>query len=145
MTRHWGMALAPWDAIGGGHFQTKAQIEERKRNKEGIRSLMSQEQTEQEIKVSEALEKVAKAHGVESITAVALAYVMAKTPNVFPLVRIALVAPHTAEITLNLFLSTGRWTESRTPPAEHQESGNQAIHQGHRRARGGDIFRCRFP
>lgn len=86
MTRHWGMALAPWDAIGGGHFQTKAQLEERKKNNEGLRSIMAPGQTEQEAKVSEALEKVAKAHGVDSITAVALAYVMAKTPYVFPLV-----------------------------------------------------------
>lgn len=91
MARHWGMALAPWDAMGGGHFQTKAQMEERKKNNEGVRSIMVQGQTEQEVKVSEALEKVAKSHGVESITAIALAYVMAKTPNVFPLVSTACV------------------------------------------------------
>ena len=39
-------------------------------------------QSEQEVKISEALGKVAEEHGIESVTAVALAYVMSKTPNV---------------------------------------------------------------
>jgi len=86
MCRHFGMALCPWDAIGGGHFQTKAQIEERKKNNEGLRNIFGADQTEQEAKVSEALEKVGKEHGIDSPTAVALAYVMAKAPNVFPIV-----------------------------------------------------------
>lgn len=87
MARHWGMALAPWDAIGGGKFQTKKQLEERKKNNEGLRSMMgSGDQNENEEKISAALEKVANAHGLESPTAVALAYVMAKTPRVFPIV-----------------------------------------------------------
>ncbi|KAK4504784.1 hypothetical protein PRZ48_002746 [Zasmidium cellare] len=87
MARHWGMALAPWDAIGGGKFQTKKQIEERKKNNEGLRSMMgSGDQNEKEEKMSAALEKVANEHGLESPTAVALAYVMAKAPRVFPIV-----------------------------------------------------------
>lgn len=86
MARHWGMAIAPWDAIGGGKFQTKKQLEERKKNNEGLRSIFGGEQSENEAKISEALEKVANEHGIESPTAVALAYVMAKTPNVFPIV-----------------------------------------------------------
>lgn len=87
MARHWGMALAPWDAIGGGKFQTKKQIEERKKNNEGLRSMMgSGDQNEKEEKISAALEKVANEHGLESPTAVALAYVMAKAPRVFPIV-----------------------------------------------------------
>lgn len=87
MCRHFGMALAPWDAIGGGKFQTKKQLEERKKNNEGLRSMMgSGEQNENEVKMSEALEKVANQHGVNSPTAVALAYVMAKAPYVFPIV-----------------------------------------------------------
>lgn len=86
MARHYGMALAPWDAIGGGKFQTKKQLEERKKNNEGLRSILGQGQNEKEAKMSEALEKVANAHGLESPTAVALAYVMAKAPNVFPIV-----------------------------------------------------------
>lgn len=87
MARAFGMALAPWDAIGGGRFQSKKALEERKKAGEGLRSLMGgPEQTEQEVKISEALAKVADEHGIESVTAVALAYVMAKTPYVFPIV-----------------------------------------------------------
>lgn len=87
MARHFGMAIAPWDAIGGGKFQTKKMLEEKKKNNEGLRAIMgSGEQTENEEKISAALEKVANAHGIDSPTAVALAYVMAKTPNVFPIV-----------------------------------------------------------
>lgn len=93
MARHYGMALAPWDAIGGGKFQTKKQLEERKKNGEGLRSIFGGEQTEQQAKISEALEKVANAHGLESPTAVALAYVMAKAPNVFPIVVSIYSAP----------------------------------------------------
>lgn len=86
MARHFGMALAPWDVLGGGKFQSKAAIEERKKNNEGLRSLMgSSGQNEDEVKISAALEEVANEHNV-TVTAVALAYVMSKTINVFPLV-----------------------------------------------------------
>jgi len=87
LCRHWGMAIAPWDAIGGGKFQSKKAMEERKKNNESLRSMMgSGDQTEQEVKISAALEEVAQAHGIESVTAVALAYVMSQAPNVFPIV-----------------------------------------------------------
>lgn len=86
MARQFGMALAPWDVLGGGHFQTKEAMEERKKTGEGIRSMMGQGQSEDEVKISEALAKVAAEHGIKSVTAVALAYVMAKTTNVFPIV-----------------------------------------------------------
>lgn len=87
MANHYGMALCPWDVIGGGKFQTSKQMEERKKNQEQLRSIMGNEQTEQEAKVSAALEKVAGEHGKDiSISAIALAYVMNKAPKVFPLV-----------------------------------------------------------
>ena len=86
MCRHFGMAIAPWDALGGGKFQTKKQLEERKKNNEGLRSMLGGEQTEQEEKISAALEKVANEHGLDSPTTIALAYVMAKVPRVFPIV-----------------------------------------------------------
>jgi aryl-alcohol dehydrogenase-like predicted oxidoreductase len=87
MARHFGMALAPWDVIGGGKFQSKKQIEERKKAGEGLRSMMgSGEQTPQEEKVSAALEKVAGEHGIESLSTIALAYVLQKTPRVFPII-----------------------------------------------------------
>lgn len=87
MARHFGMALAPWDCLGGGKFQTKKSLDERKKKGERLRSMMGDgTQTEDEIRMSEALAKVAEEHGIESVTAIALAYVMSKAPNVFPLV-----------------------------------------------------------
>ncbi|KAK9371717.1 NADP-dependent oxidoreductase domain-containing protein [Lipomyces chichibuensis] len=86
MARHFGMALAPWDVLGGGKFQTKKAVEERKKKGEGLRNVIGADQTEDEVKMSEALAKVASEHGIESVTAIALAYVLAKAPNVFPLV-----------------------------------------------------------
>lgn len=86
MARSFGMALAPWDVLGQGHFQSKKALEERKKNGEGLRSLRGAEQTEDQRRMSEALEKVASEHGIESVTAIALAYVLAKAPNVFPIV-----------------------------------------------------------
>lgn len=86
MARHFGMALAPWDVLGGGHFQSEKQVAEREKSGEGLRSLMGNKQTEAEKRISEALSSVAAEHGIESVTAVALAYVLCKAPNVFPLV-----------------------------------------------------------
>lgn len=86
MARHFGMALAPWDVLGSGHFQTAKQLEERKKTGEGLRSMMGGEQTEEERRISEALATVAAEHGIESVTTIALAYVLCKAPNVFPLV-----------------------------------------------------------
>ena len=87
MARHYGMALAPWDVLGGGKFQSKKTLEERKKKGEGLRTIFgSGEQTDEEVRISEALAQVASEHGIESVTAIALAYVLAKTPNVFPLV-----------------------------------------------------------
>ncbi|KAK7748113.1 putative aryl-alcohol dehydrogenase aad14 [Cytospora paraplurivora] len=88
MARHFGMALAPWDVLGGGKFQSKAELEKRKNAGETLRARAGQprHQTEDEVKVSEALAKVAAEHGIESVTAVALAYVMSKASNVFPII-----------------------------------------------------------
>ncbi|BCS24397.1 putative aryl-alcohol dehydrogenase Aad14 [Aspergillus puulaauensis] len=86
MARHFGMAIAPWDSIGGGKFQSKRQLEARQKAGESLRSIGPVAQSEDEVRVSEALEKVAAEHGVESVTTIALAYVMSKAPYVFPVV-----------------------------------------------------------
>ena len=86
MARHFGMALAPWDVLGGGKFQSKKALEERKKNNEGLRSMMGGGQSDDEAKMSEALCKVAAEHGLESPTTIALAYVLNKHPHVFPIV-----------------------------------------------------------
>ncbi|AJT03691.1 AAR_G0044080.mRNA.1.CDS.1 [Saccharomyces cerevisiae] len=87
MARHFGMALAPWDVMGGGRFQSKKAMEERKKNGEGLRTFVGgPEQTELEVKISKALTKIAEEHGTESVTAIAIAYVRSKAKNVFPLI-----------------------------------------------------------
>jgi len=87
MARHFGMALAPWDVVGGGKFQSKKSLEERKQKGEGLRSLMgSNGQSETEAKISDALCNVAAEHGLESPTTIALAYVMAKYPFTYPII-----------------------------------------------------------
>ncbi|KAJ5233790.1 Aldo/keto reductase [Penicillium citrinum] len=88
MARQFNMALAPWDVLGGGKFQSKAEIERRNNAGETLRSRPGgvAHQTEDEIRISEALAKVASEHGIESLTAIALSYVMSKAGNVFPIV-----------------------------------------------------------
>lgn len=77
MCRDEGMGLAPWGALGGGAFKT----EEQRRSQEGRKI----EATEEQIKISGVLEKIANRKNT-TITSVALAYVMHKTPYVFPIV-----------------------------------------------------------
>ncbi|KAI8947746.1 norsolorinic acid reductase [Xylaria longipes] len=77
MTKNEGMGLAPWGALGGGKFKTE---EQRKKNQG-----RDNPPTETEVKVTKALEAVAKRKNT-LITSVAQAYVMHKTPYVFPII-----------------------------------------------------------
>ncbi|KAJ9109372.1 hypothetical protein QFC21_000702 [Naganishia friedmannii] len=87
MAHHFGMALAPWDVLGGGHLQSKKQLEERKAQGEKLRAFTGAgDQNEIEAKFSEVLSKIADAHQVDSVTTIALAYVLQKAPYVFPIV-----------------------------------------------------------
>ncbi|GIJ89550.1 putative aryl-alcohol dehydrogenase aad14 [Aspergillus pseudoviridinutans] len=118
MARHFGMALAPWDVLGGGKFKTKEEIEQRKAQGVGLRSILTPEQSEGEAAMSVALEKVAKEHGIKSLTAVALAYVMAKAPNVFPLVggrRVEHLQDNIQALSLRLTASQIEYLESQNP------------------------------
>jgi aryl-alcohol dehydrogenase-like predicted oxidoreductase len=72
------MGLAPWGALGGGNFKTDEQRKSQEGRKMGEASPAA-------IKISKVLERIANNHKVE-ITSVALAYVMQKTPYVFPIV-----------------------------------------------------------
>lgn len=74
-----GMALAPWGALGRGNFRAAEDLEKAK--EEGRRAPPSDD----EKKVSAALEKLAKEKKT-AITSIALAYVMQKAPNVYPIV-----------------------------------------------------------
>ncbi|KAL5533641.1 hypothetical protein ACEPAG_101 [Sanghuangporus baumii] len=88
MARTLGLALAPWNVLASGRLRTDAEEERRMASGERGRVIFSDEwkRTENERKISVALEKVAKEVGTEHITAVAIAYVMQKTPYVFPII-----------------------------------------------------------
>lgn len=85
-----GLALAPWQVLAGGKLRSDAEEERRRKTGENGRSVFGPwERTEDETKVSHALEKVAKEVGLDAdlgIPAVAIAYVMQKTPYVFPII-----------------------------------------------------------
>jgi aryl-alcohol dehydrogenase-like predicted oxidoreductase len=81
MLRKEGMGFAPWGVIGQGKFMSKSQLEERKASNEPIRG---GEQSEKDIKISEALAKIGDELGA-SVTAVALAWAFRKMPYVFPI------------------------------------------------------------
>ncbi|GAB1206315.1 hypothetical protein APSETT445_005000 [Aspergillus pseudonomiae] len=53
---------------------------------EALRAIGPATQSAEEARMSEALEKVAAEHGVDSVTAIALAYVLSKSPYVFPII-----------------------------------------------------------
>jgi len=88
MARAEGLALAPWDVLGGGKIRTDAEETRRRETGENGRTIFGRtwERTEEERKVCLALEQVGKEVGTESVTAVAIAYVLHKTPYVFPII-----------------------------------------------------------
>lgn len=82
-----GLAIAPWSVLALGRLRTDAEEERRRKTGEKGRMIMSTswERTDDEKKMSVALEKVAKEVGTERISAIAIAYLMQKTP-VFPII-----------------------------------------------------------
>ncbi|KYK59208.1 aldo/keto reductase [Drechmeria coniospora] len=77
MCKSEGMGICPWGALGGGKFKT----EQQRQSKEGRQT----DYAETDIKASAALEAIARRKNT-AITSIALAYVMHKTPYVFPIV-----------------------------------------------------------
>ncbi|THU90336.1 Aldo/keto reductase [Dendrothele bispora CBS 962.96] len=88
MARLNGMALAPWGVLGAGRLRTDEEEEQRAQSGENGRSVAGEDwkRTEGEKRMCRALEKVAEEVGAKSIRSVAIAYVMQKTPYVFPLI-----------------------------------------------------------
>jgi hypothetical protein len=78
-----GMALAPWGSLGGGYFKTDAERAEVKETKHAGRNIPVMD-TSNHAKVGKVLEEIGRIKGVP-MTSVALAYVMHKTPYVFPI------------------------------------------------------------
>ena len=73
-----GMALAPWGSLGRGSFMSPEDYEKKAEGRK-------MGQSDNVVKVSKALEKVAREKGT-AITSIALAYVRHKSPYVFPIV-----------------------------------------------------------
>ncbi|OCH91300.1 Aldo/keto reductase [Obba rivulosa] len=88
MCRVQGMAIAPWNVLAAGKIRTDEEEEKRRATGEKGRTLfgVDWERTAEERKVCLALEEVAKQVGAKYITSVAIAYVMQKTPYVFPII-----------------------------------------------------------
>ncbi|THH11659.1 hypothetical protein EW145_g493 [Phellinidium pouzarii] len=88
MARTHGLALAPWNVLAGGRLRTDAEEARRAETGEKGRMILDTNwmRNEDEKKMCAALEKVAKEVCTEHITAVAIAYVMQKTPYVFPII-----------------------------------------------------------
>ncbi|KAK8212037.1 aryl-alcohol dehydrogenase-like protein [Phyllosticta capitalensis] len=82
-----GMALAPWGALGGGNFKTEEQFKAVQEGKAEGRKMWGP--SEEQLAISRVLEKIAKTKAPGThLTGVALAYVMHKSPYVFPIVGI---------------------------------------------------------
>ena len=88
MARSLGLALAPWNVLCAGRLRTDAEEQRRIESGELGRTFVKPTwlRNENEKKISTALEKVAKEVGTDHITAVAIAYLMQKTPYVFPII-----------------------------------------------------------
>jgi len=74
-----GMAIAPWNVLGGGRFKPKAEGE-----RDGMRNISVGKQDRDE-SVRDVLEGIAQKKDTLA-TSVALAYVLHKAPYVFPIV-----------------------------------------------------------
>ncbi|OZJ02102.1 hypothetical protein BZG36_05289 [Bifiguratus adelaidae] len=114
-----GMALAPFGTAGSGRFKSKAVIEERQKNNELIRSFPGKGEgiTPAEEKVSAALEKVAQEVG-GSITSVAIAYCLQRTPYVFPIIggrKIEHLLDNLKALEITLSDEQIQYLESQTP------------------------------
>lgn len=89
MARHYGMAIAPWDVLGAGRMASRRTHEKRKADGEKVRAYLSKKPylTDKEWEMVDCLEGIAQELGLgDNVPAVAIAYVMAKAPNVFPII-----------------------------------------------------------
>jgi aryl-alcohol dehydrogenase-like predicted oxidoreductase len=105
MCRHLGLALAPWGALGGGRYKTEEEIAARAaRNEKG--RVPFYPPTAADRAVTTVLDKISKTRGPDvGVTGIALAYVMHKAPDVFPIVggrKISQLKENIAALTVRL-------------------------------------------
>lgn len=88
MCQDQGMAIVPWAALGGGQLLS---AEQRQKLKDDEMTAGRQKQiSEKNVRVSEALEKIAAAKK-STLQAIALAYLIAQSPYVVPIVGVQTV------------------------------------------------------
>ncbi|CAF1165744.1 unnamed protein product [Adineta steineri] len=89
MIRDEGMSFAPWGALGGGKFKTTEQIAAMEKEGDKGRSFsgLLQGPSKDDQAVTAVLEKIGKSKNV-SLSQIALSYVMAKQPYIFPIIGI---------------------------------------------------------
>ncbi|THU78802.1 arylalcohol dehydrogenase [Dendrothele bispora CBS 962.96] len=122
MARANGLALAPWGVIGTGKLRTDEEEAQREKSGEkgrAPRGSSDWKRTPEEVKISKALEKVAKEVGVKSITSVAIAYVMHKTTHVFPVIggrKIEHLDQNIEALTISLTPEQIKYLENEAPP-----------------------------
>jgi aryl-alcohol dehydrogenase-like predicted oxidoreductase len=76
-----GMALCPWGALGGGKFTS----EQKRRDADTGRDPNFAKPSEKDVKISQKLESIASKKNT-ALTSIALAYIRAKYPYVYPIV-----------------------------------------------------------
>ncbi|KAK7687674.1 hypothetical protein QCA50_008889 [Cerrena zonata] len=88
MAKEEGMAIAPFAVLAAGKIRSDAEEQQRRESGEKGRMTFGPnwERNENERKIAAALEKVAAEVGTKNIASVAIAYVMQKTPHVFPII-----------------------------------------------------------
>ena len=89
MARTLGLALCPWGALGSGRYKTEEQIAElEKRNEKGRTPIRTpSDGGDADRRITKVLDKIAKSKGPDiGVTGIALAYVMHKAPDVYPIV-----------------------------------------------------------
>ncbi|KAK7443169.1 putative aryl-alcohol dehydrogenase aad14 [Stygiomarasmius scandens] len=90
MARSLGLALSPWNVLAGGKLRSKSQDQAHEKAEQAGQGRQAfpgaPRRTENEITMSNALEKVAEENGIKNVQAVAIAYLLQKTTYVFPIV-----------------------------------------------------------
>lgn len=79
MARHYNMAIIPWSAVGSGRFRNPPQLQE-------AIDKGDFKEDDDNVKYSKKLFELGKRRGIESFAPIALAYLFAKYPLVFPIV-----------------------------------------------------------
>ncbi|KAH8831158.1 NADP-dependent oxidoreductase domain-containing protein [Flagelloscypha sp. PMI_526] len=80
------MAIAPWGITMAGKLRSPAETKRREAEGDNRTMFGDWKQTEDQVKMSEVLGEIANEVGVDSIPAIAIAWVMHRAPFVFPII-----------------------------------------------------------